>query len=349
LVETPTEFSLERTNFRDDFAQVILELPRIVRPSVGEGGAGLIPHSFVGIEFRSVGRQQFQMDAPTTAEEGSHGVALMATAIVPDHDHMPPKMLEQLPQEIRHRHVIEIRVRQTTKIETDPTTLRADGESRDDRDLLMLQMVPVDRGLGDQSPGPAHGGGQEETAFVDEDEVGAQVVGVFFIRGQSSFFQRSIRSSSRSSARRSGFWQLKPIECNSRPIWSRWYRTPKSLSITSAIRAVVQRSVRYPRAMAPRSRVLRSRRFWAAVRREGRPGEAWTLYTPSPCRVRWLRQRMTELAGQPILRATALRLKPLSSNWRARRRRSARTSADPFGRILESSQTPVLHYLRRSQ
>lgn len=129
MVETPSQFSLDRADFSQDFAQVVLQAQRIVRPSVGEGVAGLIPHSFVGIEFRSVWRQQFQMNAPTTAEEGSHGVTLMATAVVPDDDHMPTKMLEQLPQEIRHRHIVEVRVQQATEIEADPTTLRTDGES----------------------------------------------------------------------------------------------------------------------------------------------------------------------------------------------------------------------------
>jgi hypothetical protein len=44
---------------------------------------------------------------------------------------------------------------------------------------------------------------------------------VFFTCGQRVRFQRSMRSSSRSNARRSGFCGLNPSWCSSRPTWSR--------------------------------------------------------------------------------------------------------------------------------
>jgi hypothetical protein len=40
--------------------------------------------------------------------------------------------------------------------------------------------------------------------------MGAQPCGVFFTRGQSVRFQHSMAASSRSTARRSGFWWLQP-------------------------------------------------------------------------------------------------------------------------------------------
>jgi hypothetical protein len=66
-------------------------------------------------------------------------------------------------------------------------------------------------------PGAAHGGDQEEARFVREDKVGAQPRGVFFTRGQTSRFQRSIARSSRSRARRSGFCGLHPRAWSRRP------------------------------------------------------------------------------------------------------------------------------------
>jgi len=77
--------------------------------------------------------------------------------------------------------------------------------------------MPVARRLTAEGPRPPQGWDQQETAFVDEDEMGPQVLGPFFIRGHSSRFQRAIPASSRSSARRSGFWQLKPRPWSNRP------------------------------------------------------------------------------------------------------------------------------------
>jgi hypothetical protein len=60
-------------------------------------------------------------------------------------------------------------------------------------------------------PRAAHNRLEHEAAFVDQDDVPASVVRLFLASGQSSVRQCSIAASSRSRARRSGFWQLHPM------------------------------------------------------------------------------------------------------------------------------------------
>jgi len=159
-----------------------------------------------------------------------------------------------------------------------------------------------------------------------------------------------MRSSSRSSARRSGFWQLKPMVCRIRPTWSRSYLTSNVRSMISAIRDVVQSSVLYPCAIAPLSRSRASFFFCRALRRGGRPGETRTSYTRFFSLRRRSRQRMTELGAHWTRRATSLRDNPSSSRSNARRRRSAIRSAEALGRILASiDEANVLHSLCRCQ
>jgi hypothetical protein len=119
--------------------------------------------------------------------------------------------------------------------------------------------------------------------------VGTQPVGVFFIRGQSWRFHCSMRFSSRSMARRSGFWWLHPNRDMNFPRWSGWYRTPKHFLMTSAMRGRVQRSVLYPCASGPLVRCRMSFRSCAADSLGGRPGEKRTSKHLSPCFVRALR------------------------------------------------------------
>jgi len=90
-----------------------------VGSSVGQRRAGLVPDTLVGVEFGGIGRQGFQAQAPTAAKQGAYRVAPVAATIVPEHDDTPAQMLEQVPQEIGHRDIIEVGFRQTTKVESE--------------------------------------------------------------------------------------------------------------------------------------------------------------------------------------------------------------------------------------
>lgn len=228
--------------------------------------------------------------------------------------------------------------------------LRADRYTRDEGDLLAAVTMALDRGLPTWRPSLADWWDQEKSGLVDEDEVGPQPCGVFFIRGHSSRFHRSISSSLRSTARRSGFWWLHRICPSKRPTWSRWCRIPKFFSITSAIRWVVHSSVRYPLAIAPFNKISANRSFWATLSFGGRPGEARTSKAASPFSFRASRHRITELAWQPTCLATLFMDAPSSNRANARRRRSTIRSPEPFGRNMNILLGyPLLHYLCRSQ
>lgn len=102
-------------------------------------------------------------------------------------------------------------------VEAEMLSLGTDRDSRDHGDSVAPIAVAQDRSVATRSPGLDHVGDQQEAGFVGEDEVGAQPRGFFFIRGQSFCFQRSMACSSRSAARRSGFWWLQSRLCINRP------------------------------------------------------------------------------------------------------------------------------------
>lgn len=102
-------------------------------------------------------------------------------------------------------------------IEPETLTARTDRHARDHRDLVATVAMADDRCLSARGPRSEHVGDQEEPRFVAEYDVGAQPSGVFFTLGQTWRFHRRIASSSRSMARRSGFWWLQPMPCISRP------------------------------------------------------------------------------------------------------------------------------------
>lgn len=350
LVDTPTQTRLRSAEFMKGFFYEDHQLVRVVRSSVGHRSFGLIPYSFVGVEFGSIRRQGFEPQSVGGPKKGTNRLPLMAASVVPDDGDRPSDMTEKVPEEVGSFDIIEVRVRQTPEEKSHPMTAGTHGKSGDDRDPFMLLVAFEDRGDASEPPCSSDRRFQEEPRFVDEDDVRPQVFGVFFILGHSSVFHCSIRSSFRSRALRSGFWQLRPIVWRMRPTWLRSYDMPNRFSMTSATREVVQSSVRYPAAMAPLRIIDPSVFFCRSFSREGRPGEARTVKTPSPSLSLWSLHRMTELAGHPSCLAASFRLRPSSMRLRAFLRLSASTSAEPFGRILSSSdEDALLHYLCRSQ
>lgn len=198
------------------FVEVNVELCDVVRPAVGETRLGQAPHAFVGVELGCIGRQRDQVQASEATAHGSNGLSAMDRGVVPDHDHVTPEVAQQVTEEVTHRETVDVRAVEAI-VEAHAVPHRADRESRDDRDAVATIPVTQHRGATPRCPGLEQHGNQLEAALVGEDDVGPQFLGVFFTSGHTSRFHRPMASSSRSRARRSGFWQLQPSECRRRP------------------------------------------------------------------------------------------------------------------------------------
>jgi len=130
--------------------------------------------------------------------------SVVCLRVVQDRDHGAA----QVPQEIAEKEanllvsdVVELKLVEQAQA----LALRADRNSRDDRDLVPAVAVAMHGSLAARSPGLDYVGDQQESGFVGKDDVGAQPRGFFFTLGQSCRFHCSIASSFRSMARFSGF------------------------------------------------------------------------------------------------------------------------------------------------
>lgn len=196
--------------------EVSVEFVDGVRPTVGEAALGQTPHAFVGIEFGRVGRKGDQVQARETPAQLSDGDATVDRGVVPDDDDVTAQMPEQVTQEVRDGLAINVAVMELI-VESHTSPDRADRDAADDRDPVATVAVSDHRRLSSRRPGPEQRRDQLEAALVCEDDVGTQPRGVFFTSGQVSRLHRSMASSSRSSARRSGFWGLHPSRLIRRP------------------------------------------------------------------------------------------------------------------------------------
>lgn len=112
-------------------------------------------------------------------------------------------------EEHSHFFVLDIILVQLA-VERTMEAFGTDGDAGDGRDAVVTIPMVQNRRLSYRAPGFADRRGQEEARFVDKDEMGCQPCGVFFTRGQTDRFHSAMAGSSRSRARRSGFWWLQP-------------------------------------------------------------------------------------------------------------------------------------------
>ena len=135
--------------------------------------------------------------------------ALVDRSIVEEHDHVAPQVAQQMAEEVADVGVADV-VAMATEVKSYPPAHGTDRQSRDDRETIVPVAMVDPRRLSPRRPRPPKRWNQEEPRLVDEDDVRPLARCVFFTCGQRVRFQRSMRSSSRSSARRSGFWGLRP-------------------------------------------------------------------------------------------------------------------------------------------
>src|SRR5208337_4860039 len=176
----------------------------------------MVPHAFIRVQFRGVRRKGLQVQTGGVGKKFPHRITTMDLTVVKQNDEMAMDLMQQVAEERRHFFALNI-VLVELAVQRTMEAFRADGNTGDGRDAIVTVPMTHDRRLSHRTPGLTDRGNQEESRFVDKDEMGCQPCGVFFTRGQTDRFHVVVAASSRSTARRSGFWWLQPISCRSLP------------------------------------------------------------------------------------------------------------------------------------
>lgn len=180
------------------------------------------PDQLHRVELRSIRRQQHGVHAMAVAPKPSgHDRADMRFEPIPDHGDRGVHGPTHLAEEGENDHSIKVGIRQEAKIGSHPPASGRNHQGSNDTDFAPRPAaLPQDGCAPPWGPGTAHHGGHQEGRFVDEDERRPPAGGVFFTRGHCWRTHRWMAASSRSRARRAGFWGLHPNPCSRRPTWS---------------------------------------------------------------------------------------------------------------------------------
>lgn len=164
------------------FKKVFAQIFQRVRAPVCQRILRLRPDPLVGIQLGRIGRKRFDMKPFESAAQIADRFPLMRGDIIPDDDHILPKMFEEMTQKCTDFIAPDILFMEGEE-QSKPLERGAERERRDHGNALANKVMSDSRRVSFRAPGLAHRRSQEESRFVDEDEMGAQPRGVFFIRG----------------------------------------------------------------------------------------------------------------------------------------------------------------------
>ena len=215
LSDAAAQYALGGAGVAQAAQQGLGELVNIIGATIGERVLYGMPCGLDWVELRSISGEPLEVQPRILAAEVSQTLRVMDRGAVPNDDDVSAQVAQQVPEEILNLRLRDV-LRVQAEIQSEPASLRADRQSADHRDAIAAVVMMENRSLPHLGPGAPHRGNHHEAGFIGKDDVGAQPRGGFFTRGQSFRLHSPIRASFRSSARRSGFWQLKSRSCSRR-------------------------------------------------------------------------------------------------------------------------------------
>lgn len=168
------------------------------------------PHILDWIEFRSIGWQPLDLHAsPGRGDVVFDQQAAMNGRAIPEDQDFPGNMPLEMFQEFNHLKAFDA-AGMGLKEES------PQGQAADERKAFPVERLGEDGGLPARSPSAGARWSCAQAAFVDKYNGSPLLPRLFFNAGQTSCFQRRMALSSRSTARRSGRWQLNPLAPSNR-------------------------------------------------------------------------------------------------------------------------------------
>jgi len=284
----------------------------------------MAPDVFHRIQFGSIGRQKFDFEPSTRlVHKIPNQTTSMAAKTIPNNEKIARNMAHQVSKKFDNLRASDCSGKQ-------PEVKRPHGDSSNCRNRFPIEMELKHWSLSTRGPRTTTVRPFAQSALVDEYDGLALQLGFFLSSGHRLVFHRRIVSSSRSSARVVGLWQLHPRLFSTFHTCPAWYLTPHSRSIRSATLQAVQRLVSYPNASGPRFSASRILSRSASDNSGLRPARPAFLRPAIPVSVNCLAHRFTDCRWTPTRRATSASWIPFFSNFAACSRRFSRSSKFRF-------------------
>lgn len=176
-------------------------------------GFEVTPHIFDRVEFGCVGRESLDLDASMGGgDEVLDEQAAVNGRAIPNHQQLSANVSLKVLEKFDGLKAFDAA---SMNLEVEPPQ----SQPADDRKAFPIEGLVEDGGLSAGCPSADPRGTGAQSAFVDKDDGSPLLAGLFFKAGHSTRFHFRMAFSSRSMARRSGRWQLKPLAPSKRQTW----------------------------------------------------------------------------------------------------------------------------------
>jgi len=165
----------------------------------------MTPHVFDRIEFRRVSRKTFQEDAlPGGGDVMLDQKTAMNRRAIPENEEFARDLPPQVPKKLDDLRALDAAL-------MDLKVKPPQRQSADNRKAFPVEGFTQDGRLPARRPSADSCRAGAQPAFIYEYDGPPLPAGLFFKAGHSTRCQRRMAFSSRSTARRSGLWQLNPL------------------------------------------------------------------------------------------------------------------------------------------
>lgn len=153
---------------------------------------------FLRVELWRVGREGINMQPGLIPDEFANHDAFVDSAVIPYEHDGSSQMAQEVAEEIVNFQTRDV-FRVETDIQTQPVAFRGDGDPGNGRYLVSLVTMPEDWSVTSGRPCPMDVWNEKESAFVNENEMGAKFSGFFLYEARC--ISSSARWPSRPAAR----------------------------------------------------------------------------------------------------------------------------------------------------
>lgn len=188
-------------------AQSTSKLDNIFGRTIGQRVFGFGPHKLIGVDLWGIGWKSMRMEPLVSANELLDDEAPVDGAAIPEQHNRSAQVAQKVTQEANDLHPRNIGAVET-EVKSKPLARWGDTDCGDGRNPLPRVAVSEDRRMANRCPGLAHVRDEEESAFVEEYEMGPKSLGFFLTRATAA--PSSLRWLARFSA-----WLGAPVSATS--------------------------------------------------------------------------------------------------------------------------------------
>jgi len=159
-------------------AESTSKLDNIFGRTIGHRVFGFGPHKLIGVDLWGIGWKSMRMEPLVSANELLDDEAPVDGAAIPEQHNRSAQVAQKVTQEANDLHFRNIGAVET-EVKSKPLARWGDTECGDGRNPLPRVAVFEDRRMANRCPGLAHVRDEEESAFVEEYEMGPKSLGFF--------------------------------------------------------------------------------------------------------------------------------------------------------------------------